>query len=339
MKRLWMILSCLCLLAIGATAIMADHYGQMWEINDYLTFTCQTHDAGTGVVTDAAVVPDYNVYEDETGTAIVASSMTKLDDAGSTGFYSERIQLTTALGYELGKCYTIHIEYTVDSNAMAQTHNFRLTDIAGSSDFQTAAAAALTSYDPPTQAQVDANFAALNDLSTSDNIGINWGDITNPTSEVALTGTTLDLISDAVDGIVSQTFADSNWTTANTNINDIETDSNELQTDWANGGRLDLILDAVGSAAIATGAVATSGGDTASSFTLTTAFPATADAYPEGTVIAVTDATDSKVYLGMIEGYTAGRIVTLCSDLAITPADADVVNIYAAVFQPPKFQR
>jgi len=29
----------------------------------------------------------------------------------------------------------------------------------------------------------------------------------------------------------------------NTNINDIETDTNELQTDWANGGRLDLILD------------------------------------------------------------------------------------------------
>ena len=29
----------------------------------------------------------------------------------------------------------------------------------------------------------------------------------------------------------------------NTNINDIETDTNELQGDWANGGRLDLILD------------------------------------------------------------------------------------------------
>jgi len=31
----------------------------------------------------------------------------------------------------------------------------------------------------------------------------------------------------------------------NTNVNDIETDTNELQTDWANGGRLDLLIDAV----------------------------------------------------------------------------------------------
>lgn len=31
----------------------------------------------------------------------------------------------------------------------------------------------------------------------------------------------------------------------NTNINDIETDTNELQVDWVNGGRLDLLLDAI----------------------------------------------------------------------------------------------
>jgi len=31
----------------------------------------------------------------------------------------------------------------------------------------------------------------------------------------------------------------------NTNINDIETDTNELQGDWADGGRLDLIVDAI----------------------------------------------------------------------------------------------
>ena len=31
----------------------------------------------------------------------------------------------------------------------------------------------------------------------------------------------------------------------NTNINDIEADTNELQGDWTNGGRLDLIIDAI----------------------------------------------------------------------------------------------
>lgn len=31
----------------------------------------------------------------------------------------------------------------------------------------------------------------------------------------------------------------------NTNINDIETDTNELQGDWVNGGRLDLLIDAI----------------------------------------------------------------------------------------------
>ncbi len=83
------------------------------EISDNLVFTVPTHDPTTGALTDADAVPDYWVYEDETGTAILNSVMAKLDDANTTGFYSELIACSEANGFETGKTYTIYIEATV----------------------------------------------------------------------------------------------------------------------------------------------------------------------------------------------------------------------------------
>jgi hypothetical protein len=86
-----------------------------WQIDDYLTFPCNSHAAATGAATDGDGVPTYRIYEDETGTAILTGSMAKLDDANTTGFYSERIQLTAANGFEVGKTYTIYYTVTVSS--------------------------------------------------------------------------------------------------------------------------------------------------------------------------------------------------------------------------------
>ena len=101
-------------------------YRGSWKIDDYLTFVANTHDPDTGVATDADSVPTYRVYEDETGTPILTGSMALLDAANTTGFYSERIQLTTANGFEKGKCYTVYITATVDSDTGTMHHNFQI---------------------------------------------------------------------------------------------------------------------------------------------------------------------------------------------------------------------
>jgi len=97
-----------------------------WKINDYLTFPCNTHDASTGAATDADSVPPYRIYEDETGTAILTGSMAKLDDANTTGFYSEQIQLTAGNGFEAGKSYTIYMSPTVSSVMGTASHTFQV---------------------------------------------------------------------------------------------------------------------------------------------------------------------------------------------------------------------
>lgn len=97
-----------------------------WNINDAITFTINTHSVLTGEQSDADSDPTYRVYEDETGTPILTGVMTKLDDAATLGFYSERIQLTAANGFEVGKSYTIRIVATVASVTGAAEKFFQL---------------------------------------------------------------------------------------------------------------------------------------------------------------------------------------------------------------------
>ena len=80
---------------------------------------------------------------------------------------------------------------------------------------QTAAAAALTAYDPPTNTEMEARTLVAANYATA----------------AALT---------AVDDFLD------------TEVAAILADTNELQTDWANGGRLDLILDAASAPSAAT---------------------------------------------------------------------------------------
>lgn len=85
-------------------------------LGDNIVFGACTHDPDTGVLTDADVVPTYRIYEDETTAPILTGSMAKLDDANTTGHYTEKIACTTANGFEDRKTYTIYIEATVDSD-------------------------------------------------------------------------------------------------------------------------------------------------------------------------------------------------------------------------------
>lgn len=96
-------------------------------IDDTLTFTVTTHRFDTGALTDADAVPAYRVYEDETGTAILTGNMAKLDDANTTGFYSEQITLSAANGFEAGKSYNVYVTAAVNSVTGGQSGAFKVS--------------------------------------------------------------------------------------------------------------------------------------------------------------------------------------------------------------------
>jgi hypothetical protein len=97
------------------------------EIGDTvtLTFSICTHDPDTGILTDADDLPTYRVYEDETAAPIANGSMAKLDDANTTGFYTENITISTGNGYEHGKSYTIYVAATVDGDTGGIAYSFK----------------------------------------------------------------------------------------------------------------------------------------------------------------------------------------------------------------------
>lgn len=111
-----------------------------FKIDDVIVFPANTHTAATGAATDADAVPSYRVYEDETGTAILTGNTAKLDDANTTGFYSEQITLSAANGFEVGKSYTIYVSATVASVTGTMSHTFRV-------ELEPASAAALATVD------------------------------------------------------------------------------------------------------------------------------------------------------------------------------------------------
>lgn len=100
------------------------------SLGDNLTFSITCHDPDTGVLTDASSDPIWRLYENEVTTPILTGTMAKLDDANTTGFYTELVACTAANGFETGKSYTIYIEATVDSDTGGISFAFVVETIA-----------------------------------------------------------------------------------------------------------------------------------------------------------------------------------------------------------------
>lgn len=189
------------------------------EIGDNLTFSANTHTASTGAATDADSVPSYYVYEDETGTAILSGSMAKLDDTNTTGFYAETIACTSGNGFESGKTYTIYIEAAVSSVTGSLSFGFKAYD------------------------QRKANTTLIEGSDATDQI--------NSACDTAISDAALATAANLaiVDGIVDDILVDTGTTIPGTistmqgNVTDILADTNEVQGDLTDGGRLDLIFD------------------------------------------------------------------------------------------------
>ena len=94
-------------------------------IEQDLVFSITTHDPDTGELTDADALPTYRIYEDENAPAILTGTMAKLDDANTTGFYTELVACTVANGFEDGKTYTVYIEATVDGDTGGISYGFK----------------------------------------------------------------------------------------------------------------------------------------------------------------------------------------------------------------------
>lgn len=102
------------------------------------------------------------------------------------------------------------------------------------------------------------------DVTATGAAGIDWGNVENPTTSLGLTNTTVGIVTtltghtaqtgdcfarigatgSGLTSLASQSSMDTVAGYLDTEIAAILADTNELQTDWANGGRLDLILDA-----------------------------------------------------------------------------------------------
>ena len=139
------------------------------------------------------------------------------------------------------------------------------------------------------------------------------------------------------------------WVDGGANVQELTGDTYALANGATGFAAIDTVVDAIlvdtaaqdtagewttlgagiGSTAIETGTVASA--STAITFTLSADFPATANAYESGTIITITDADDSKQYIGRIKSYTVGRVVLLHKPLPITPANSDAVNIWPAI--------
>ena len=130
-----------------------------YAIDDYLTFAVNTHN-NKGQARDADAVPSYRVYEDETTVPILTGNMALLDGANTVGFYSERIQLTAANGFETGKIYNVYITATVQGTQGTISHIFQMPTATSST------------FDPLT-----------------DTVIVSSGTITNVTNPVTVTGT------------------------------------------------------------------------------------------------------------------------------------------------------
>ena len=96
-----------------------------------LVFSICCHDPDTGVLVDADAAPSYRIYEDETTVPILTGTMSTLDTANTTGFYTELIACTTANGFEVGKSYTVYIVATVDSDTGGICYGFTVEQLAG----------------------------------------------------------------------------------------------------------------------------------------------------------------------------------------------------------------
>jgi len=102
-----------------------EYLGEL-RLDQGSTFTWAIRNPANNQAADPDSNPSYRVYEEETGTPILTGTMTKLDDAGTTGFVSEKIACNAANGFQRGKSYNIYGECAVGGATITKSWNLRI---------------------------------------------------------------------------------------------------------------------------------------------------------------------------------------------------------------------
>jgi len=150
-------------------------------------------------------------------------------------------------------------------------------------------------------------------------------------SDEWLTGTVQD-VNDVVADVPTAEEIRIEMDDNSTDFNTIIADTNELQTDWKNGGRLDLLIDAIKLVTDRLPMITTTVSDAndANSCTLTAGEDAN-DVYL-GNTISIQDADDSHWESRMIISWTSARVVVVDEYFSFTPAVGDVVVIWYSYY-------
>jgi hypothetical protein len=202
-----------------------------WDIDDVVRVHIQTSSVTTGAATDADAAPSWRVYEDDTATPVTTGSFSTLN--AQVGFYVAAITLASAIGYEVGKSYAIRTQATVGGVIGADVHSFQIQSevrlAAGAITAGTITAGALQGFTLGSVAGTVGSVAAAVTVGSTSASAIQSG---------LATQASVDTIDNFLDTEVAAILA-----AVDTEVSAILADTNEMQTDWADGGRLDLILD------------------------------------------------------------------------------------------------
>ena len=181
---------------------------------------------------------------------------------------------------------------------------------------------------------IDNSYGYWSGTGWSDNI--TWDMLTSAHSATGSFAEELQKLDPNITAVVADTNElQADWADGgrlDTIIDAVAADTDELQEDWADGGRLDLLIDAIKAVTDRMMAVSTTvaAPNDANNFTITAGLDAN-DVY-EGMYITIQDADDSHYETRMIDVYASGRDVTVETDFNFTPAAADPVYIWNRYF-------
>jgi hypothetical protein len=99
------------------------------KIDDTISIGVACINPSNGRASDADSKPIYRIYIEKDGTLVYIGELDKRDGSNTTGFYLDKVVISTVNGFITGKHYTIYIEYLVDGNKVTCLRNFRTETI------------------------------------------------------------------------------------------------------------------------------------------------------------------------------------------------------------------
>lgn len=231
--------------------------GSTRKIEDTIILDFTTHNPSTGAVQDADAIPTYEVFEDTTDAALL--SLNSVKRAGKTGNYRASVDATTINGFEVGKSYNVIVSATVNVvSAKARIAAFTL-DSKRNADLNDLSQTQIVSDSTAFLGEDIGDIKAKTDTivaggATEANVTDVHGHVATIDGHIAADYTAteksaIDLLDDAVGGLldihtdVGAAITDVAAVKAETVL--IVADTGELQTDLHDGGRLDLLVDAI----------------------------------------------------------------------------------------------